>query len=235
MEKITYVAGQYSQLKLDDGSRVFLETLPEKVRIKKLILGIIPTKTIWEFAFPFYIRTAIEAWESSKNILEIVLETIQGVENLIELKNRLENETSEALRNYIKEHGEEARDISADKVGMLALKQMMNPKSLQKTEKIVHEYGKVLERLGQETMQKYPALVFPKSLLPYSKEVIKRVLEESLRYYEDEKIRGSIKFGLGSLVAFIDDGEANKRNNELLNSKGFQEAVKKRLSKNDKL
>lgn len=235
MEKITYVAGQYSQLKLDDGSRVFLEMFPEKVRIKKLIFGIIPTKTIWEFTFPFYIRTAIEAWESSKSILEIVLETIQGVENLIELKNRLENETNKALRDYIKEHGEEARDISADKVGMLALKQMMNPKSLQKTEKIVHEYGKILEKLGQETMQKYPALVFPESLLPYPKEIIKRVLEESLQYYEDEKIRGSIKFGLDSLVAFIDDEEANKRNNEMLNSKGFQEAVKKRLSKNDKL
>lgn len=233
MKLVTYVEGQYSQIKLDDGSRIFLEALPEKVRIKKMILGIIPTGMIWEFAFPFYIRTAVEAWESSKNILEIVLETIQGIENLAELKNRLENETSKALRNYIREHGEEARDISADKVGMIALKQMMNPKSLQKTEKIIHEYGKVLEKLGQETMQKYPALVFPESLLPYPKEVIKRALEESLRYYEDEKIRGSIKFSLGSLVAFIDDEEANKRNSELLNNKGFQEAVKKRLSKNE--
>jgi len=216
MKKITYVAGQYSQLKLDDGSRVFLETLPEKVRIKKLIFGIIPTKTIWEFAFPFYIRTAIEAWESSKNILEIVLETIQGIENLEELKARLERETSKALRDYVKEHGEEARDISADKVGMLALKQMLNPKSLQKTEAIIHEYGKVLEKVGQETIQKYPALVFPKSLLPYPKEVIEKALEESLRYYDDEKIKGSIKFSLGSLVGFIDDEEANKRNSEML-------------------
>lgn len=235
MKRITYVAGQYSQLKLDEGSRIFLEALPEKVRIKKIIFGIIPTKTIWEFAFPFYIRTAVEAWESSKSILEIVLKTIQDIENLKELKDRLEGETSKALRDYIKEHGEEAHDISADKVGMLALKQMMNPKSLQKTEKIAHEYGKILEKLGQETMQKYPALVFPESLLPYPKEIIKRALEESLRYYEDEKIRGSIKFGLSSLVAFIDDEEANRRNNELLNSKGFQEAVNKRLSKNDKL
>lgn len=227
MKRVTYVEGQYSQIKLDDGSRVFVEILPERVRAKKMILGVIPTKTIWEFAFPFYIRTATEAWESSKMILDIVLETIKDAENLENLKIVLENETSKALREYIKEHGEEARDISADKVGMIALKQMMNPKSLQKTEKIVHEYGKILEKLGQETMQKYPALVFPKSLLPYPKEVIKKALEESLRYYEDEKARGSIKFGLGSLVAFIDDDEANKRNGELLNSKGFQEAVKK--------
>jgi hypothetical protein len=216
MKRVTYIEGQYSQIKLDDGSRVFIEILPERVRAKKMIAGIIPTKTIWEFVFPFYIRTAIEAWESSKMILDIVLETIKNVENLENLKIVLENETSKSLREYIKEHREEARDISVDKVGTIALKQMMNPKSLQKTEKIIHEYGKILERLGQETMQKYPALVFPKSLLLYPKEVIKKALEESLRYYEDEKVRGSIKFGLGSLVAFIDDDEANKRNSEML-------------------
>lgn len=216
MKRITYVAGQYSQLKLDDGSRIFLEALPEKVRIKKIIFGIIPTKTIWEFAFPFYIRTAVEAWESSKSILKIVLETIQDIENLKELKDRLEGGTSKALRDYIKEHGEEARDISADKVGMLALKQMLNPKALQKTETIIHEYGKVLEKVGLETMQKYPAVVYPQSLLPYPKKVIEKALEDGLRHIEDEKMRESIKSCLGSLVAFIDDDEANKRNSEML-------------------
>lgn len=216
MKRITYVAGQYSQLKLNDGSRIFLEALPEKVRIKKIIFGIIPTKTIWEFAFPFYIRTAVEAWESSKSILEIVLKTIQDIENLRELKDHLEEETSKALRDYIKEHGEEARDISADKVGMLALKQMLSPKSLQKTETIIHEYGKVVEKVGLETMQKYPAVVYPQSLLPYPKEVIEKALEDGLRHIEDEKMRESIKFCLGSLVAFIDDDEANKRNSEML-------------------
>ena len=136
MRRVTYIEGQYSQIKLDDRTRIFVEILPERVKAKKMILGIIPTKTLWEFVFPFYIRTAIEAWESSKMILDIVLETIKNAENLENLKFILENETSKALREYIKEHGEETRDISADKVGMIALKQMMNPKSLQKTEKI---------------------------------------------------------------------------------------------------
>ena len=58
MKKITYVIGQYSQIKLEDGSRAFIEILPERVRAKKMVLGVIPTKTIWEFIFPFYIRTA---------------------------------------------------------------------------------------------------------------------------------------------------------------------------------
>ncbi len=49
MKNITYVIGQYSQFKLDEGVRFFLETLPEKVRIKKMVLGFIPAKTLWEF------------------------------------------------------------------------------------------------------------------------------------------------------------------------------------------
>ncbi len=235
MKRVTYVAGQYSQLKLDDGSRVFVEILPERVRAKKMILGVIPTKTIWEFVFPFYIRTAIEAWESSKMVLSIVLDTIENAKDLEGLKIVLEGETNKALREYIKEHGEEARDISVDKVGMHAIKQMLNPKELQKIETITHEYGKVLERVGQETMKKYPAAVYPQSLLPYPKEVIEKALNDGLRYIEDEKMIANIKTCLAFLVAFIDDEEANKRNSELLNSKGFQDAVKKRLSKNDKL
>lgn len=235
MKRITYIKGQYSQIKLDDGSRVFMEILPERVRAKKMILGVIPTKTIWEFIFPFYIRTAIEAWESSKMILDIVLETIESVENIEDLKIVLESETSKALREYIKEHGEKARDISVDKVGMHAIKQMLNPKELQKIETIIHEYGKVLEKTGQEMMQKYPADVYPQSLLPYPKEVIEKALNDGLRYIEDEKMKINIKNCLAFLIAFIDDEEANKRNNELLNNKGFQEAVKRRMSKNDKL
>src|SRR3989338_8597766 len=233
MKRVTYVEGQYSQIKLDDGSRIFVEILPERVRSKKMIAGIIPTKTIWEFIFPFYIRTAVEAWDSSKMILDIVLETIKNVGNLEELKVILESETNKVLREYIKEHGEEARDISVDKVGMHAIKQMMNPKELQKIETITHEYGKVLERVGQETMQKYPAAVYPQSLLPYPKEIIEKALNDGLRYIEDEKMIANIKNCLAFLIAFIDDEEANKRNSELLNSKEFQDAVKKRLSKDN--
>lgn len=145
----------------------------------------------------------------------------------------MESETNKALREYLKEHGEEAHEISVDKVGMHAIKQMLNPKELQKTETIIHEYGKVLERVGQETMQKYPAAVYPKSLLPYPKEVIEKALNDGLRYIEDEKMIANIKPCLAFLMGFIDDEEANKRNSDLLNNKGFQEAVKKRLNQKD--
>lgn len=216
MKRITYIEGQYSQIKLDDGSRVFVEILPERVRAKKMILGVIPTKTLWEFIFPFYIRTAIEAWDSSKVILNIVLETMKNVKDLGELKSILESETSKALQGYIKEHGEDARDVSVNKVGIHALKQMLKARGLQTTENILHEFGKILEKTGQETMFKYPAGVYPQSLLPYPKEEIRKALYETKQFASDEKIKEQIKIGEALLDTFIDDEEAKKKNNELL-------------------
>jgi len=146
----------------------------------------------------------------------------------------LENDTNKVLRDYTKEHGEKAREISVDKVGVHAIKQMVNPKALQKIETITHEYGRVLEKVGQETMQKYPAAVYPQSLLPYPKEVIEKALNDDLRYIEDEKMIVNIKNCLAFLIAFIDDEEANKRNSDLLNNKGFQEAMARRVNKDNK-
>ena len=82
-------------------------------------------------------------------------------------------------------------------------------------------------------MQKYPAAVYPQSLLPYSKTVIEKALNDGLRYIEDENMKSNIKNCLAFLVAFIDDQEANKRNSELLNNKGFQEAARKRSNKSE--
>lgn len=194
----------------------------------------IPTKKIWEFVFPFYIRTAVEAWDSSKAILRTVLESIENVENLKELRNCLENQTSKALREYIKEHGENARDISVDKVSTHAFKQMLNPKGLQKIEVVVHEFGKVLEKTGQETMSKYPATVYPQSLLPYPKEDIRNALQKAQRYTKDEKMKENMRTCEVFLDSFIDDEKANKRNSELLDNKEYQKAIKKHLDKNDK-
>jgi hypothetical protein len=224
------IDGQYSEIKLEDGKKVFLSVLPDRITVSTMVL-FFPTKKIWEFVFPFYIRTSAEVWESSKAILKAVLDSISDVRDLNELQHCLKTKTSKSLRDYSKEHDEETRNISVDKVGMHAIKQMLNPKELQKIETIIHEYGKVLEKVGQETIQKYPAVVYPQSLLPYPKEVIEKTLNDGLYYIDDEKMIENIKACRAFLIAFIDNKEANRRNNELLNNKGFQEAMKKRLSK----
>lgn len=154
-------------------------------------------------------------------------------EFLIDVEGMLSGDTK-AMSKLAYKKSKPTRSESSIMIGTHIIKQTSNSQGLQKIETIIHEYGKVLERVGQETLQKYPAVIYPQSLLPYSKEVIESALNDGLRYINDEKMRESIKFCLGSLVAFIDDEEANKRNNELLNSKGFKQAIKRRLNKEDK-
>lgn len=209
------IEGQFSEIKLGDGKKIFLSVLPDRITASTMFL-FLPIKKIWEFIFPFYIRTSAEAWESSKRILKLTLNSIVNVNNLEDLMKTLEDKTSKALWHYVQEYGEEAREISVDKVGIPALKQMLSRKGLQKTETIIHEFGKVIEKTSQETVEKYPALVYPESLLPYSKDVIKNALEQSLQYIQDSKMRENIKVCLQLLNNFIADEEANNKNAKIL-------------------
>ncbi len=92
-------------------------------------------------------------------------------------------------------------------------------KHLLESEKIIHEYGKVLEKIGLETLQKYPACVYPESLLPYPREIIKRALEDGLRSAQDESMQKSMKACLSALTMFINDDEAIERNEKILKMK----------------
>lgn len=222
--------GQYSEIKLEDGKKIFLSVLPDRITVSKMAL-LVPTKKIWEFIFPFYIRTAVEAWESSKTILKIVLDSISDVQNLNELQYCLETETSKLLRDYIDQYGEDARVISVNKLGVHALKQIFNSKRFTENETIIHEYGKTQEKVAQEIATKYPAIVFPKSILPYPKEKIKKALDEVLLYEDDEEMIKNITYCAAFLDNFIDDEEANKKNKELLE---LMESAKKLLINRDK-
>lgn len=104
-----------------------------------------------------------------------------------------------------------------------------------KIEDLVHKYGKVQEEVSKQTLTKYPAMVFPASLLPAQKSEVQKALNEAVEamkytdYTEDEKKKmiENLKSGLVFLDSFIEAEEANKRNLELLENKGWQEAIKK--------
>lgn len=227
------IPGQYSEAKLEEGGKIFFSVLPDRITISEMFL-FIPTKKFWEFIFPFYIRTADEAWKSSEQILEIVIDSIKDTKTLDELKERLETQTNKALRDYIKKYGEEAQDLSVDKVGIHAIKKMLDPKDLRKIEVVVHEYGKLQEAVSKDMLTKYPAMVFPESLLPYPKEKVKKALQDAIQYTDDQKMVENLGSCLVFLKNFINDEEANRKNSELLENKEWQTAIKKHLQKKDK-
>jgi predicted glutamine amidotransferase len=129
----------------------------------------------------------------------------------------------ELARNY---------KISADFIEI----EKLVKKKVAKQEELVRRYGKIIEMVFKEMLTKYPAMVFPQSLLPAPKEEIKSALLESIdsleytNYSQDEKnaISSQLKFALSFLDRFTDDNEANEENNKILNNRAYQQALQKR-------
>lgn len=217
LDKITYASGQFCQFKLADGKRLYLETLPEKVRIKKIILGLVPTKKVWEFNFSFYIRTVGEAWDLSKEILDLVLDSIDNCKTFDELQRRLNNETTTLLNQYIQENKLRVYRIGVEKLGRFAVKKYLDSSPLARdaakipleVANIVGNYGKVLEEssnLGN--------LLHPLSKLPYPKEKIENALKTALGCVTDEYLSKAYQVALFSLEDFIPDDEVPKNREE---------------------
>lgn len=89
---------------------------------------------------------------------------------------------------------------------------------IKQIEKTVHEYGRVQVEVMQDVKAKYPAFVFPQSLLPYSKEEIREALDTSILLLGDGEIKEALKASAVVLDCFIDDKEASAKNAEVLKS-----------------
>lgn len=118
MKRITYKKGEYSQFRLENGHQYFLETLPQELTIKKMVLLFVPTKTLWSYNFPFFIRTAIEPWVTSIELLDIALEALAEIKNEKEFKEVLDPK----IEAYVKSNKDKAEILAVQKVGQHAFK-----------------------------------------------------------------------------------------------------------------
>lgn len=100
-QRITYVSGKYSQLKLLDGSSVFVQTLPQSLKVSRMVLKFIPTGAIWEYKLPFQIRTPTQATDIAKKLLDLVLQSIEHCKTLTELQQKLNTETGLIVDNFL--------------------------------------------------------------------------------------------------------------------------------------
>ncbi|MFH1236563.1 MAG: hypothetical protein V1685_06565 [Parcubacteria group bacterium] len=116
MKRITYKKGEYSQFKLN-GQRLFLETLPSVVRIKKMFTGFIPTKTLWSYSFPFYIRTVGKAWPAAEEILDMVLQELSNSDDF-----KLTKTLNPILDEYVRINQKKADDFAFNQLGSVAFK-----------------------------------------------------------------------------------------------------------------
>ena len=95
---------------------------------------------------------------------------------------------------------------------------------------VVHEFGKLLEEVGERMLTHYPSCNFPRSLLPYEKQVIRSALERMIQAKEKQGDKGAIKIlrtGLVWLDWFVDDKKAYRANHEVLGRDGYLETIQK--------
>jgi len=91
-------------------------------------------------------------------------------------------------------------------------------------EKVVRDFGKVQEEVSKRIPTHYPTLKFPKSLLPYKKEVIAEAMKKAIQINPElsDLLGGSLVF----LDGFIDDEEAYRENHGLLGETGYWKAIR---------
>ena len=79
---------------------------------------------------------------------------------------------------------------------------------LSKANKIVNEYGAILEKFYQKKFSGGLCLAIPISTLPYSKEEIKTAIKMLLLTPTTEHLKNCLEVGYLSLATFIDDEQA---------------------------
>lgn len=116
MKKETYKEGHYAQIKLEDGTRIFIETLPDEIKMSKMFSWLFSAKTLFSFKFPFYIRTATKSFITAQEVLDIVIDNISNCNSINELKNNLDS-LKIRLDSYVSENKDRAVNISKDELG----------------------------------------------------------------------------------------------------------------------
>jgi hypothetical protein len=159
VKKQTYVAGKFSQIKLQDGSKFFVETGPVGIRIRKLGL-IMPKELVWEYIFPFFIRTQWDSWELSEQVLDLVLTQCAFFQREQDLVMNIA-QVEENLQVFVQENFDYAYAKTLQKAGIEAANEALEnwrQKGYQCRERkpeLFEQYAtKLLEEVDQLTYQR---------------------------------------------------------------------------------
>ena len=182
----------------------------ESRKSQKMILGVIPAKTIWEYKFPFYIRTAGKAWTLSEQILELVLESVKDCTTIHGLTKRLIHDTVHLLKDYVDQNELQAHMMGVEKLGTVGAKKSIEGSPTirdvvaipSEVIYIIGDYGAVLAERSEP--------IQPISKLPHPKETIEHAFKVALGIAKDEKMRAHLRTCLLALDDFVPDEEVSR-------------------------
>jgi hypothetical protein len=87
-EIVTYknagTSGVYAQIRLDSGERLLLSMAQTGFRVSKLLLGVIPTQTVWDI-----LAKLTDQADPMKHPLDVAIMKVKGCGSIDEVKGTL--------------------------------------------------------------------------------------------------------------------------------------------------
>ena len=129
---ISHQPGEAFSFRTADGQKLFLESLPEMIRIRRMGILFGKGPNLWDHNFPFFIRTALGAWDLSKETMDICIRSIVDARTAAEVVERLEDEAALQLDAWTWTNAARAREY-----GISKLKDFAERKYEERQEKIL--------------------------------------------------------------------------------------------------
>jgi hypothetical protein len=167
-----------------------------RIIAERLILGFYP-KLIWKFDPPSHVALSLslflphEISSINKNLLNIVVQSVENCKNLKQLERMLELELRSKIQNYLTRHQD--KFYSFEEIVEL----LNTPREFLDT---ISEYQAVLDKSHLRNN-----FLVSSSLLPKSKDHIENVLRESLQLTSSKRRRKELLDGLFWLNFFVGD------------------------------
>lgn len=108
--------GEIARFQVPDGSKLFLESMPHSLRLRRA--GLIGGKgePLWEFYFPFYIRTAMGPWNASKEAMHVALDIISDCQTTDQVVEQLYDRGFRRLMDWVWINGSQVRAEGLEKL-----------------------------------------------------------------------------------------------------------------------
>jgi hypothetical protein len=203
----------YSNVRLENGDPIFISVAQTGVLVKKSKLGFWGPKlyqslTAYDAAataqalhalFPNYLGANGLSNATLRSFTNAVLHCSTAAEVANALNTAGERHQPKGERSRFASELQVASEFKEDDLQSAA-------------NAIIRVYGDLLVRVSEDDKNKYPACVYPGSLLPIPKPALAKLLAIEIQKTSDAIEKRVLGRGLAMLDGFIDDEQANEQN-----------------------
>jgi hypothetical protein len=199
--------GCYANIRLDNGDPVFISVAQSGVVVKRSKLGFFGPQL-------YQSRTLYDAGATA-HALHVLFPDYAGPDEISNAALRsftnavLHCSTTAEVANVL---NTAVDGKTHDPDGLKPQDALQQDDLLAAADAIIRVYGDLLVRVSDEDKAKYPAGVYPESLLPIPKLALSQLLTIKIESTPDGNEKRVLETGFALLDGFVDDQQANEQN-----------------------